>query len=199
MRGVMHSNPRRSATVFASTLVAYGLPVAFAQAKRPDINEFAADWFLAGTAIPTYKSLMLSPGTPYRAGYMWRLNPFSSAYFDLSMTITASKHEKNTVKNDAFAFWYVAENASEALQHLTQQHAHNQGEINANAWEKEFEKQEMTLMGYRPKFKGLGVFFTTDTEPSISFIVNDGTKVFKLGSDILHRTQTKLTGQRAPQ
>jgi len=189
----MHSYPRRrSAIVFASTLVAYGLPVALAQAKRPDINEFAADWFLAGTAIPTYKSLLLSPGTPYRAGYMWRLNPFASAYFDLYMTVTAIKPEKNNVKNDGFAFWYVAENASQALQNLTQDHAHNQPEINANTWEKEFEKEEMTLMGYRPKFKGLGVFFTTGTEPSISFIVADGTKAFKLGSDIPAQDANKV-------
>lgn len=194
----MHSHERRrSAIVFASTLLAYGLPVALAQAKRPDINEFAADWFLAGTAIPTYKSLLLSPGTPYRAGYMWRLHPFNSAYFDLYMTIAATKPEKS-VKNDGFAFWYVAENASQALLNLTQQYVHNQGEIVGKTWEKQFETEEMTLMGYRPKFKGFGVFFTSGTEPSISFVMADGTKTFKLGSDIPAKDAYKVDWTKGP-
>jgi len=159
------------------------LPTALAS-KRPHIRQFARDWFMGGTAIPTHKSLVLSPGVPSRGGFIWKQEPLKSTDFEVDMTFIAKKPEKRAFESEAFAFWYVHEDDFGTYTNVTATHAHNQDELIAGIWNHEFIFKEFDLVGYRRKFKGLGIFFFEGSQNSVSVIHNDGTKEIKLSTDI---------------
>lgn len=145
---------------------------------------FSKNWFMAGTAIPAPTSLVLTPGVPGRMGQIWRLSPVPSNNFEIHLTFRAKRPEKRIVEHDGFALWYVEENGTQALANLSKSHAHNQEEIIAGTWGYPFLSQEFDLCGYRGKYKGLGIFFSESQNPSVTALVNDGSKQVKMGSDI---------------
>jgi hypothetical protein len=89
----------------------------------PDINDLAADWYLAGTVMPSSKNLVLSPGVPGRFGAIWSSTPLLTNDFEVSMTFTAKGPEKRTVQDEGFAFWYVYENGTDTHSNITFEHA----------------------------------------------------------------------------
>uniref|UniRef100_A0A7S1M1F5 L-type lectin-like domain-containing protein n=1 Tax=Alexandrium catenella TaxID=2925 RepID=A0A7S1M1F5_ALECA len=154
------------------------------EGKRAKIEDFAKDWFMAGTAITAPTSLILTPGVPGRVGEIWRLSPVPSNDFEMLLNFRAKRPEKRSTENDGFALWYVEENASDALQNMTKGHAHNQEEIIAGTWGHAFLTQGFDLSGYRSMYKGLGIFFSESQNSSVTALVNDGSKQVKWGADI---------------
>lgn len=182
VRRLLHG---RHGAVRLLTWLIVGLPCAGAyEHLRLNIEEFAREWFLAGTAIPSPMSLVLTPGVPGRVGEIWRLRPVPSNDFELRLTFRAKRPATRSLQHDGFALWYVDENASHALYNLSKQHAHDQEEIIAGTWGYHFLGQDFDLAGYRGKFKGLGVFFADGDQPTVSAIANDGAKQVKWGTDI---------------
>jgi len=145
----------------------------------PNIQSLSTDWFLQGTAVPTSRHLVLSPGVPNRLGLFWSKYPLLSKDFEVSFTFTAQPPQQRTTKEDGFAFWYVHENASDAQSSISVEHLHSQDEITANTWGTAFVAENFDLFGYRSAFDGLGVFFcdgVVDKKPQamISAIAGDG-------------------------
>lgn len=146
----------------------------------PDINDLAADWFLAGTVMPSSKNLVLSPGVPGRFGALWSSSPLLTNDFEVSMTFTAKGPDKRTVQDEGFAFWYVYENGTDVHANITFEHAQNQEEMVANSWSQHFQAAGLDLLGYRSLYDGLGVFFLDDDQPSVSALTNNGKMPYKL-------------------
>jgi hypothetical protein len=150
----------------------------------PDLYSLVADWFLAGTVVPTHQAMVLNPGIPNRMGMMWSSFPLLTNNFEVSATFRGKKPDKRNVKDEGFAFWYVYENGTKAHHNISFEHAQNQEEIIADTWKNSFTEAGMDLFGYRSKYDGLGVFFVNEESPSVCAIPNDGQKTFKLGQGI---------------
>jgi len=153
--------------------------------KLDDMN---GDWLLAGTVIPNAQSIVLQPGVPNRLGFMWSRFPLLTNDFEVSFEITCKAPAERSVKDDGFAFWYVNENATEAVDNISSTHLHNQEEIIANTWTTAFSAQELDLFGYRSKFDGVGVFFTNGGQnkdkPTVSGLSSDGKTPYNLNMGI---------------
>jgi hypothetical protein len=147
-----------------------------------------ADWFLAGTVIPSGKTLVLSPGVPNRLGYIWSRYPLLTNDFEVQLKFTAKPPAERSVKDDGFAVWYVQENASEAMMNISDTHLHNQEELIANTWGTAFTSEGMDLLGYRSKFNGVGVFFANGGEhkdkATFGALSNDGQTTHSLSQTI---------------
>lgn len=150
----------------------------------PEVGLLAADWYLAGTVVPSHSALVLSPGVPERVGILWSQYPLLTNSFETTITIKAKRPSMRSAKEGGFAFWYVYENGTAAHHNITFEHAENQDEMVSGAWLPEFEKAGMDLFGYRRRYNGLGVFFVDEDSPSVSVIPNDGTKDIALGREV---------------
>jgi hypothetical protein len=150
----------------------------------PVVNQLGADWFLAGTVIPSTRSLVLSPGVPNRMGHLWSKYPLLTNDFEIQLEFSAKGPAQRTVKEDGFAIWYVHENVSDAVSTLTDKHLHSQEEIIANSWTTAFAADSYDLFGYRSKFDGFGVFLCNDGVPTIGGLANDGKSSYTLHSGV---------------
>lgn len=150
----------------------------------PDINLLAADWWLAGTVIPSHDALILSPGVANRIGLVWSSSPLLTNNFEVILTFKARRPAKRSTKDDGFAVWYTYENGTAAHNDLALEHAQNQAELIADTWRTPFKEAGFDLFGYRSMYDGLGVFFLDEDMPSISAVPNDGHKTFKVGAGI---------------
>lgn len=144
----------------------------------PLVSALANDWYLAGTVIPSTQSLILQPGVPNRLGYIWSKYPLLTNDFEVEFEITTKAPAERSVKDDGFAFWYVQENVTAAVDNISTAHLHNQEEIVANTWRTAFTSEKFDLWGYRNNFDGVGVFFTNSgqnkDQPTVGAIANDG-------------------------
>jgi len=150
----------------------------------PDIYSLASDWYMAGTTIPSTRTLVISPGVPGRVGMLWSRSPIFTNDFEVVFSITAQAPKSRTVKNDGFAFWYVYENGTSVHETIAFDHAQKQEELMANTWHTHFEAAGLDLMGYRSKFDGLGVFFHDDEQPTVSAVMNNGQQTVKVGETV---------------
>jgi hypothetical protein len=155
----------------------------------PLIGTLAMDWFLAGTVIPSTRSLVLSPGVPSRLGMIWSKYPLLTNDFEveLEFTVKAPSGDR-TITDDGFAFWYVNENATEAVSTISDSHLHNQDEIIANSWSTAYTSEKFDLLGYRNNFDGVGVFFANGGQKkdraTIGGLSNDGKSTYKIDMGI---------------
>lgn len=151
----------------------------------PDINALAARWHLAGTVIPSHRSLVITPGVANRVGTLWSLSPLLTNDFEVKFTFTAKANEPHAFQNDGFAFWYVPENATGVIAEPSVKHAHNQEELIAGTWQSAYESAGLSLLGYRSSFEGLGVFFTGGDKTAMSAEISDGKKEWRFpGADL---------------
>merc|ERR1719446_1366926 len=111
----------------------------------PAITTLASDWFLAGTVIPSTRSLVLSPGVPNRLGYIWSKFPLLTNDFEVEFEFSIKAPAERSVKDDGFAFWYVQDNASDVLNNISVTHLHNQEEIIANSWSTAYTAETLDL------------------------------------------------------
>jgi hypothetical protein len=153
----------------------------------PDVNAMANDWYMAGTAIPTGKSLVMSPGATGRVGLLWSLTPLLTADFEVTMKvqITRPAPGKDWAKDAGLALFYSYDNGTEVMGNLMSEHGHNQAELIAGTWGIDFYKQDIHLLGFKSHWNGLGVFlFDQDPSPSISAAANDGKKDIRLNQGL---------------
>lgn len=151
----------------------------------PDLYALNADWFLAGTVIPTHQAMILSPGVPDRVGFMWSTYPLLTNNFEVTLRLKGRRPAKRNVKDEGFAFWYSYENGTLAHHNLVVDHAQSQDEIIADKWKQHFTDAGFDLFGYRSQWNGLGVFFIDDEAgASVCAVPNDGKHIFKLRNGI---------------
>jgi len=154
----------------------------------PLVSALANDWYLAGTVIPSLQSLVFQPGVPNRLGYIWSKHPLLTNDFEVEFEIETKPPAERSVKDDGFAFWYVNENATAAVNDISVKHLHNQEEIISNAWQTAFTSEKLDLWGYKSQFDGVGVFFTNGgqnkDQPTVGAITNDGKAAYTLGQGI---------------
>lgn len=147
----------------------------------PDIYALATEWSMAGSVIPTQKTMVMSPGVPDRLGLLWHKFPLITNDFEVALTLQFKPPKQDTAKDAYMAFWYVNENATSAQEKVTADYVHNQDEMVRNTWGSALFGQGFNLVGYRGLYDGLGVFFA-DTgkigeagkEPCIVGLANDG-------------------------
>lgn len=191
--------PRRhqapSAALLVVALVA-SIPGAEAQTflkghsitSPPVVTTLASDWNIAGTVIPSTRSLVLQPGVPNRLGFFWSKYPLLTNDFEVSFDISVKAPADRSVKEDGFAFWYVNENVSDSVNTITSAHLHNQEEIVANSWHTAFVAEGLDLLGYRSKFDGVGVFFTNGGQnkdrPTVGAIAGDGKTTYNFNQGV---------------
>lgn len=185
-------------TLFGFGAVLAMCSIASAQ-KAMDIHSFDRDidfsvyqsrWFNAGTSIPLERHIVLSPSVADRFGAQWHKYPLLTNDFEVTFkVISHAPASGSPPPNDqGFAFWYVYENVtsvfpSEFSENISDLHAR----MSAHGW---------GLFGYRNAFKGLGLFFSntrktqtengspTELKPSVSLLLNDGTRSVMLPQDI---------------
>jgi len=154
----------------------------------PLVSALANDWFLAGTVIPSMKNMILQPGVPNRLGYIWSKYPLLTNDFEVEFDIVTKKAAERSVKDDGFAFWYVQENVTAAVETISATHLHNQEEIIANTWQTAYVAEKFDLWGQRNNFDGVGVFFTNSgqnkDQPTVGAISGDGKTAYTLGQGI---------------
>lgn len=160
--------------------------------KVPDINRLAQMWFLSGTVMPSHRSLILTPGVADRIGTLFNRYPILTNDFEVSFTFSAKRNASSTtnVENDGFAFWYVKENATEALREPSIQHTHNQDKLIAGSWHTDYAKDGLGLLGYKNHFNGVGVFFLNTKEgKTVSLKANDGSLTPEIGNGLPDKNQ----------
>jgi len=144
----------------------------------PLVSTLASDWFLAGTVIPSTRSLVISAGVPNRMGYIWSKYPLLTNDFEIEVEFSITGPEQRSVKGEGFAVWYVQDNVTASMDNITNSHLHNQDEILANTFGTAFSAEKFDLFGYRSHFNGIGVFFTDGGQnkdsPTIGGFANDG-------------------------
>jgi len=154
----------------------------------PAIQTLASDWSLAGTVIPSTRSLVLTPGVPNRLGYIFSKFPLLTNDFEVQLEFSAKGPAERSVKEDGFAFWYVNDNVTETLDSVTGAHMHNQEEIIANTWTTAFTAEGLDTLGYKSHFDGVGVFFANGGQhkdkATIGGMSNDGTNIYNLNMGI---------------
>jgi hypothetical protein len=154
----------------------------------PVIGTLASDWYLAGTVIPSTRSLVMSPGVPGRLGYIWSKYPLLTNDFEIELELSVKAPAERSVKDDGFAIWYVQENVSEAVNNISVSHLHNQEEIIANTWSTAYTAESLDLMGYRSKFDGVGVFFTNGGQnkdkATVGGLSKDGKSTYNINMGI---------------
>lgn len=151
----------------------------------PNIYKLSSDWFMAGTVIPSEKSLVLSPGVPGRVGLFWSGTPLLTNDFEVAFTFTSEAPAKRTARDDGFAFWYVYENATQAQEKIADEHIHNQDELISNTWSNALLAEKFDIFGYRSLFDGVGVFFADGNvdnalQPTVSAVSNNGKLPYRL-------------------
>jgi hypothetical protein len=149
---------------------------------------FLSRWWNAGASIPLENHIVLTPSVPDRFGAQWHKYPLLTNDFEVTFTVVVKPVAGGVQppNDQGFAFWYVYENVTQAMgEDLTRKASEVTTHLAANGW---------GLFGYRNQFKGLGVIFSnnkkgasegvTEFKPSISIIVNDGTRKVELPGDI---------------
>jgi len=152
----------------------------------PDINQLAKMWQLTGTAMPSHRSLILTPGVADRVGTVFSKTPLKTNDFSAEFTFSA-KPGVAGFENDGFAFWYSEENGSELLQEASNKHSHNQDELIAGTWHAAYVKQMgLGLLGYKTQYRGLGVFFAKNAagKSSVSASFGDGSSFTKADTEL---------------
>jgi len=166
--------------------------------KVPDVNQLAQMWHLSGTVMPSYRSLILSPGVADRIGTVFNRYPLKTNDFEVSFTFSAKKNASSSaqMENDGFAFWYVRENASSAIDNASSQHTHNQEKLISGSWQNDYTKDGYGLLGYKYNYNGLGVFFlNTKDGKTVSLKTNDGSMTPEVGNGLPDKNQHQLDYQ----
>ena len=153
-----------------------------------DHPTFLSRWWNAGASIPLENHIVLTPSVSDRFGAQWHKYPLLTNDFEASFTVVIKPPAGSSVppNDQGFAFWYVYENVTQAMgEDLTRRSSEITTHLNSNGW---------GLFGYRNQFKGLGVIFSnnkkgategsTEFKPSISILVNDGTRKVTLPGDV---------------
>jgi len=178
---------------WAAVVLLGGMPGAVAEklvghsfTSPPDIHAIANEWYMAGTAIPTARSIMMSPAATGRIGVLFGLSPVLTGDFEAHLSFKVQRPPAGTewAKDAGFAMWYVQENGTKVLEDLMTDHAHSQAELIAGTWGIEFFKHDIHLSGYKSHFNGLGVFIQDHDQPTISMVHNDGSKDIRDGAGL---------------
>eukprot|EP00930_Biecheleria_cincta_P040460 TRINITY_DN27720_c0_g1_i1.p1 TRINITY_DN27720_c0_g1~~TRINITY_DN27720_c0_g1_i1.p1 ORF type:complete len:468 (+),score=75.38 TRINITY_DN27720_c0_g1_i1:148-1551(+) len=162
----------------------------------PDVNHLAKTWHLTGTAMPSHRALILSPGVADRIGTIFSRSPLTTNDFEVSFTISAKAGAPGTFVNDGFAFWYVQDNATQLVQGPSEEHTHNQDEIMAGSWQTNYANKGLNLLGFASAYKGFGLFFLNgEGGKTISTKMNDGSLTPLVGNGLPDKNQLKLDYQ----
>jgi len=165
-------------------------------ANPPDVNHLAKMWHLTGTVMPSHRALILSPGVADRIGTIFSRNPLTTNDFEVSFTISAKAGSSGTFVNDGFAFWYVADNATQLVEEPSEKHMHNQDEIMAGSWHTNYANKGLNLLGFASAYKGLGLFFLNgEGGKTISTKMNDGSLTPLVGNGLPDKNQLKVDYQ----
>lgn len=153
-----------------------------------DHATFVRRWYNAGTSIPLESHIVLSPSVPDRFGAQWHKYPVLTDDFEVTfrVMIKGPLDGANPRNDQGFAFWYVYENVTAVIpEDITHESNDVMMRMNSKGW---------GLFGYKNQFKGLGVFFsntkynsatgTSDLKPSVSMMVNDGSKTVVFPNEI---------------
>ena len=156
--------------------------------KEIDHPTFLSRWWNAGASIPLENHIVLSPSVADRYGAQWHKYPLLTNDFEATFTVVVRGSPPATPppNEQGLAFWYVYENVTSAMpEELTNQATDVTVRMAARGW---------GLFGYRNQFKGIGVIFsnarqgstpgTTEFKPSVSVLINDGTRAVQLPADI---------------
>jgi hypothetical protein len=156
--------------------------------KEIDHPTFLSRWWNFGAAIPLENHIVLLPSVADRFGSQWHKYPVLTDDFEATFTVGVKVPSggKLPPNDQGFAFWYVYENVTDIFPTEFMEDASDvTGRLKNQGW---------GLFGYKSRFNGLGVFFsnqkrgstegTAEFKPSVSMLVNDGTKTVVLPTDI---------------
>jgi hypothetical protein len=153
-----------------------------------DHATFIRRWYNAGTSIPLESHIVLSPSVPDRFGAQWHKYPVLTDDFEVTfrVMIKGPSDGSNPRNDQGFAFWYVYENVTAVIpEDITHESNDVMMRMASKGW---------GLFGYKNQFKGLGVLFsnnkynaatgTSDLKPSVSMVVNDGSRTVVFPNEI---------------
>eukprot|EP00746_Dinoflagellata_sp_MGD_P008781 gnl/MRDRNA2_/MRDRNA2_117625_c0_seq1.p1 gnl/MRDRNA2_/MRDRNA2_117625_c0~~gnl/MRDRNA2_/MRDRNA2_117625_c0_seq1.p1 ORF type:complete len:481 (+),score=100.07 gnl/MRDRNA2_/MRDRNA2_117625_c0_seq1:77-1519(+) len=161
------------------------------------------EWWLAGTVIPTEKGTVICPAVANRQGMIWHKSQLYTPDFEVIFNLQIKPASGTPTVKQGFAFWYVEENATAAMEKVTGEYMQKQEAMQANEWPAKMTEAGFDLFGYKSKFKGLGVVFSNmwpesrvppsvKLDPSVSAVIGDGVKSYKLWSEMPVPTATKI-------
>jgi hypothetical protein len=140
---------------------------------------FTSRWANFGTSVPLKSHIILTPSVPDRWGAQFHKFPLLTDRFEVNFSLNLKKLS-TTPPSQSFAFWYVKENVTAAVPESL---AFAGSDVSSLLTQSGF-----TFAGYRGRFEGVAVVFTSAPQPSIALLTNDGSKDFRL-SDL---SQTEL-------
>lgn len=152
----------------------FNVPLAF--------EELLTDWSLSGASLVERERLLVHPGVPERAGFVWSKAPLLTNDFEatLHFRVVGPKGMEKTVADQSFAIWYVYDNVTAGYDEAAM--------LKAPSWKAGLEEFGMTLSGAKAKFNGVGVILSmSDSQSgapksSVSGIWNDGNSKFSYGA-----------------
>lgn len=150
--------------------------------KEIDHPTFLSRWWNAGASIPLENHIVLLPSVSDRYGAQWHKHPILTNDFEVTFTVVVKPPAsgKQPPNNQGFAFWYVYDNVTDTMpREFLNKATDVMDRLTTAGW---------GLFGYKNTFKGIGVTFANqkgvDFKPSVSLIVNDGTRNVQASMDI---------------
>jgi len=139
------------------------------------------DWTVSGASIFERNRLLLHPGVPQLAGFAFNKWPILTADFEVlfHFRVAGERETTKVPKDQAIAFWYVAENVSSTYNETIS--------IKAADWGAGLKSQGMTFAGAKATFDGFGVVLSlggAGKKPSVSFVTNDGKRAMSMDVDV---------------
>lgn len=136
------------------------------------------EWMLSGASISIRDRVLLNPGVPERHGFFFNKAPLLTNDYEVSFTFRVVGDKEAPEKSDqSFGFFYVYENVTQG---------HDESKIiKAKDWKEGMKDVGLTFSGFKSKFDGYGVVFSTmdaqkKPKPSISGVLNDGTQSIEM-------------------
>jgi len=161
------------------------------------------EWWLAGTVIPTEKGTVITPAVANRQGMIFHKSQLYTPDFEVNFNLMITPAPGTPTVKQGFAFWYLEENATAAMEQITNDYVQKQEVMLAHEWQKKMKDEGFDLFGYKSKFKGLGVVFSNmwpegrvppqlKLDPSVSAVVGDGIKSYNLWAEMPLPTAAKI-------
>lgn len=153
-----------------------------------DHPTFLSRWWNAGASIPLEKHIVLTPSVSDRFGAQWHKYPLLTNDFEASFTVNVKPPLSGAIpaNDQGFAFWYVYDNVTSTMP----------ADILDKGTEviSALKSRGYGLFGYKNQFHGFGVVFSnnkkgptpdsTEFKPSVSIVVNDGSRNIAVPGDI---------------
>jgi len=150
-------------------------------------NDGLPFWTMSSGTMALRDRLQLAPPVANRFGYLFSKKPVLTDDFEVSFYFRVAG-PRRTTKDGAFAMWITPENSSAVWK--------EEEAVKAPTWEEGLKKQDMTLIGSKATFDGLGVMFSAldrnkRYNPSVTGAWGDGRRPKVLFQDMPLGSDTK--------